>query len=49
MIWEANAPIWMSQASHTALDIFGLEGQVPERRVKGEPAEIYTIADYEWY
>jgi hypothetical protein len=35
--------------SYTALDIFGLEGQVPESRVKGEPVDISTNAEYEWY
>jgi hypothetical protein len=35
--------------SHTALDIFGLEGQVPESRMKGETADISTIAEYGWY
>jgi hypothetical protein len=35
--------------SNTALNIFGLEGQVPESRVKGETADISTIAEYGWY
>jgi hypothetical protein len=35
--------------SNTALDIFGLEGQVPESRVKGETTDISTIAEYGWY
>jgi hypothetical protein len=35
--------------SHNALDIFGLEGQVPDSRVKGEPTDISTTAEYEWY
>jgi hypothetical protein len=35
--------------SHTALDIFGLEGQVPESKVKGETVDISTIAEYDWY
>jgi hypothetical protein len=35
--------------SNNALDIFGLEGQVPESRVKGETADISTIAEYGWY
>jgi hypothetical protein len=35
--------------SHTALDIFGLEGRVPVIRVKGESADISTTAEYEWY
>jgi hypothetical protein len=29
--------------SHTSLDIFGLEGQVPGSKVKGETVEISTI------
>jgi hypothetical protein len=35
--------------SNTALYIFGLEGQVPESRAKGETADISTIAEYGWY
>jgi hypothetical protein len=35
--------------SHTSLDIFGLEGQVPEIKIKGETVYIYTIAEYAWY
>jgi hypothetical protein len=29
--------------SHTSLDIYGLEGQVPESKVKGETEDIYTV------
>jgi cytochrome c1 len=35
--------------SHTSLDIFGLEGQVPESNIKGETVDISTIAEYAWY
>jgi hypothetical protein len=31
------------------MDIFGLEGQVPESKVKGETVDISTIAKYAWY
>jgi hypothetical protein len=37
--------------SHTSLNIFGLEGQVPGSKVKGETVDISTIAEYaghEW-
>jgi hypothetical protein len=34
---------------HTSLDIFGLEGQVPESKVKGDTMDISTIAEYDWY
>jgi hypothetical protein len=35
--------------SHTSLDIFGLEDQVPESKIKGETVDISTIAEYAWY
>jgi hypothetical protein len=35
--------------SHTSMDIFGLEGQVPESKVKGETVDISTIAEYDCY
>jgi hypothetical protein len=35
--------------SNTALDICGLEDQVPESRLKGETTDISTIAEYGWY
>jgi hypothetical protein len=34
---------------HTSLDIFGVEGQVPESKVKGDTVDISTISEYEWY
>jgi hypothetical protein len=35
--------------SHTSLDIFGLEGQVPDSKVKYKTVDISTIAEYTWY
>jgi hypothetical protein len=35
--------------SHTSLDIYGLEGQVTESKIKGEKVDISTIAEYAWY
>jgi hypothetical protein len=35
--------------SHTSLDIFGLEGQEPESKIKGDTVDISTIAEYAWY
>jgi hypothetical protein len=34
---------------HTEPDIFGLEGTVPESRVKGQTVDISTLAEYAWY
>jgi hypothetical protein len=35
--------------SKNSLDIYGLEGQVPESKVKGETVDISTISEYDWY
>jgi hypothetical protein len=37
--------------SHTSLDIYGLEGQVQESKIKikRETVDISTIAEYDWY
>jgi hypothetical protein len=35
--------------SHTSLDIFGLEGQVPQSKVKGDTVDISTISQCAWY
>jgi hypothetical protein len=35
--------------SHTSLDMYGLEGQVQESKIKGEKVDISTIAEYAWY
>jgi hypothetical protein len=35
--------------SHTSLDIYGLEVQVPESKIKEETVDISTIAEYAWY
>jgi hypothetical protein len=35
--------------SHTSLDIYGLEGQIPENKIKRETVYISTITKYAWY
>jgi hypothetical protein len=35
--------------SHTSLDIYGLEDQAPESKVKGETVDLSTISEYAWY
>jgi hypothetical protein len=35
--------------SRTALDTLSLEGQFPESKVKGEPADISPMTEYAWY
>jgi hypothetical protein len=36
-------------SSHTSLDVYGLEGQVPESKIKGKTVDISTISEYSWY
>jgi hypothetical protein len=47
--WDDCIIIEAYVRSHTSLDIFGLEVQVPEIKVKGETVDISTIAEYAWY
>jgi hypothetical protein len=35
--------------SSTALDIFSLEGKVPDTIVKGQTSDISPLAEYAWY
>jgi hypothetical protein len=35
--------------SSTALDIFSLEGEVPDTIVKGQTSDISPLAEYAWY
>jgi hypothetical protein len=35
--------------SQTSLGIYGLEGQVPQSKIKGETVDISTIAEYDLY
>jgi glyoxylate carboligase len=48
-LWDDCIIIKAYVRSHTSLDIFCLEGQVPESKVKGETVDISTIAEYAWY
>jgi hypothetical protein len=48
-LWDDCIIIEAYVISHTFLDIFGLEGQVPESKVKYETVDISTIAEYARY
>jgi hypothetical protein len=48
-LWDDCIIIEAYVRSHNYLDIYGLEGQVPERKIKGETVDISTIAEYAWY
>jgi hypothetical protein len=49
-VWWDHCPRKQAYVrSYTALDIFSLEGQVPETKVFGNQADISTVAEYAWY
>jgi hypothetical protein len=48
-LWDECIIIEAYMNSHTSLDIYGLEGQVPESKIKGETVDVSTIAEYAWY
>ena len=35
--------------SNNALDIYGIEGQVTEKVITGQTADIINICEYEWF
>jgi hypothetical protein len=47
--WDYCIIIEAYVRSHTSFDIYGLEGQVSESKIKGETVDISTIAEYAWY
>jgi hypothetical protein len=48
-LWDDYIIIEEYVRSHTSLDIYVLEGQVPESKIKGETVDISTIEEYAWY
>lgn len=38
-----------ADSSHTALDIFGLQGEVPETVMMGQTAAISNLWEFEWF
>jgi hypothetical protein len=45
LFWDDCIIIEAYVISHTSLDIFGIEEQVPERKIKGKTVDISTIAE----
>ena len=35
--------------THTALDIYGLQGQVPETLMTGQTGDISSLCEFEWF
>jgi hypothetical protein len=49
VLWDHCLRLKSYVQSYTAIDIFSLEGQVPETQVFGNQADISTLTEYAWY
>ena len=48
-LWDHSLELEAYVRSHTALDIYGLRGQVPETILKGDTADISFICEFKWF
>ena len=48
-LWDHCLELEALVRSHTALDIFALNGEVPETKMFGETADITHISEFAWY
>ena len=48
-LWDHAIELEALIRSHTALDIYALQGQVPETIMTGQTADISNLYEYEWF
>ena len=48
-LWDHCIQLEALIRSHTALDIYGLEGQVPETVMSGQTGDIISLREFEWF
>ena len=48
-LWDHFIELEALFLSHTALDIYGLEGQVPETVMSGQTGDISNLCEFEWF
>ena len=48
-LWDHCIELEALIRSHTALDIYGLEGQVPETVMSGQTGDISSLCEFEWF
>ena len=48
-LWDHYIELEALIRSHTALDIYGLEGQVPEMVMSGQTGDISSLCKFEWF
>ena len=49
VFWDHCIELEALIRSHTALDIYGLEGQVPEALMSGQTGDISNLCEFEWF
>ena len=49
VLWDDCLEYEAVLRSHTALNLYGLQGEVPETLVTGQTADISSLAEFEWY
>ena len=48
-LWDHAIELESLIRSHTAHDIYMLDGEVPETIMSGQTADISNLCEYEWY
>ena len=48
-LWDHCIELEALICSHTAHNIYALEGEVPETRMTGQTADISNLCKHEWY
>ena len=48
-LWDHCIELEEIILSHTDLDIYGLEGQVPETVISGKTGDISSLCEFEWF
>ena len=48
-LWDHCIELESLIRSHTALDIYGLEGQVPETVMSGQTGNIISLCEFKWF
>ena len=48
-LWDHHIDLEALIRSHTALDIYGLEGQVPETFMSSQMGDISSLCEFEWF
>ena len=48
-LWDHCLELEALIRSHTALDIYGREGKIPEAVMSGQTGNISSLCEFEWY